>query len=155
MAKRSDFNQVVSAKRKITWMEIVGNVIIWGCPMLMVGFILLFNWNKLWSQEWTFHMSLLCTLVLIVTMFVYLKWGRRKIHEQYVADKARAEKHHPVLVIGNTILNLMPFILGILITNILSALDEPLTTFLIVLVSVEAVGRIFLIVDSFHEEEYK
>lgn len=152
---RQDFQQVVQAKRKLTWLEIVGNIIIWASPVLIVLFVVIWNWNKLWQQKTSFHIELWSALVLFVSMLVYIKWGRRKIHEQYIADKSRAEKHSPLLVIGNTFICLMPFALGIIACDILSSLGEPITIFLIVLLICEFAGRMFLIIDSFHEEEYE
>lgn len=155
MATRQDFQQVVQAKRKMTWMEIVGNIIIWASPVLIVLFVLIWNWGKLWQQKTTFHIELWAVIVLFVSMLVYIKWGKKKIREQYIADKSRAEKHSPLLVIGNTFICIMPFVLGILACDILSSLGEPLTTFLIVLVCFQVLGRTFLIIDSFKDEEYK
>ena len=154
MATRKDFQQVVSAKRKYSVLEIIGNLIIWLAPLLMVAFVMIFNWNELWQQKWTFHLEFWVIVVMLITCFVYLKWGRRKIHEQYVADKTRAEKHSPLLVLGNALLNLMPIGLGILGIDVLSNLNEPIVNFLIVLLCIEAVGRLLLFIDSFHEEVY-
>lgn len=154
MATRNEFNQVVQAKRKYSVLEIIGNIIIWLAPILMIAFVMIFNWNKLWQQKWSFHLEFWVIVVMIVTCFVYLKWGRKKIHEQYIADKSRAEKHSPLLVLGNALLNLMPIVLGILGIDILSSLNEPIVNFLIVLLCIEAVGRLLLFIDSFHEEVY-
>lgn len=155
MAKRSDFQQMVAAKRKYSVLEIAGNIIIWAAPIGMMLFILIYNWNKLWSQSWGFHLELWMSITMLVMCFVYLKWGRIKIHEKYVADNARAEKHHPLLVFFNAVLNLTPYILGILAVDVLNSLGEPIRIFLIVLLSLEAAGRILLFIDSFKEEEYK
>lgn len=154
MATRNDFQQVVSAKRKYSVLEIIGNLIIWLAPLCMVAFVLIWNWKELWEQKWTFHLELWVIIVMLITCFVYLKWGRRKIHEQYVADKTRAEKHSPLLVLGNALLNLMPIGLGILGIDVLSNLNEPIVNFLIALLIIEAVGRLLLFIDSFHEEVY-
>ena len=154
MANRNDFQQVVQAKRKITALEIIGNIIIWGAPLFELLFVIIFNWNKLWQQSTGFHLQFWMIFVFIIMMFIYLKWGRRKIHEQYVADKSRGEKHNPLLVIGNTFLCLIPFALGILLLNVLQPLGEPVELFLIILLGFELVGRVLLIIDSFKEEEY-
>lgn len=155
MATRKDFQQVVAAKRKYSVLEIIGTIVVWAAPAAIVLFILIFNWDKLWQQKWTFHLEIWAALVMVITCFVYIKWGRIKIHEKYIADNARAEKHHPLLVLLNGVVNLMPFVLGIIAVNVLSSINEPIELFLIVLLSVEAVGRILLFIDSFKEEEYK
>lgn len=155
MAKRSDFNVAVAPKRKYSVLEIIGNIVIWSAPLLMLLFIVIFNWDKLWKQSWGFHVELWMGIVMIITCFVYLKWGRIKIHEKYVADNARAEKHHPLLVFFNALLNLTPYVLGIIAVDVLNDLGEPIRIFLIVLVCIEAVGRILLFIDSFKEEEYQ
>lgn len=155
MATRQDFTQVVQAKRKYSVLEIIGNAIIWAAPLLMMIFIVCWNWKKLWQQNWSVHLELWMTVVLVVTCFVYIKWGRKKIKEHYIADNARAEKHSPLLVFFNALINLMPYALGIMVLDILQSIGEPITTFLIVLLCIESVGRILLFIDSFKEEEYK
>lgn len=155
MATRNDFNQVVTAKRKYGVLEIIGTCIVWLAPVAIMAFILAWNWDELWQQKTSFHIELWAIIVLVVMAFIYIKWGRIKIREKYVADNARAEKHNPLLVICNSIVNLLPFVLGILLMDVLSKLGEPIRNYLIILLSVEGVGRLILIIDSFFEEEYK
>lgn len=152
---RADFNQVVQAKRKYSTLEIIGNIIIWAAPIAVMAVVLILNWGNLWKQSWGVHLEIWMTLVLLITCFIYIKWARRKIHEKYIADNARAEKHSPLLVFGNAIINLAPFALGIMVLDILTSIGEPTKIFLLILLAIEAAGRIILFIDSFKEEEYK
>lgn len=152
---RNDFQQVVHAKRKYGLLEIIGNLIIWLAPIILFITILFIKWDSLWKQSTGIHLEVWMSLVLIVMIFVYLKWGRRKIHERYVADNARSEKHPPLLVLCNSLLNLAPFGIIIMLIDILNSIGEQLNLFVLILLIIEAVGRILLFIDSFKEEEYK
>lgn len=154
MAKREDFKQGLIARRKHGKLEIAGTLVIWLAPVLEIAFVIAWNWDKLWKQDWTFHLPLWVLIVSAVVLGVYMKWGRIKLMSVYTSDNAKSQKHHPLLVIINSIMWLLPIVFGILIIYVLKPLGEPIEWFLIALLIMECVGRGLLIADSFQEEEY-
>lgn len=142
------------AKRKISVLELIGNLIIWLSPLVVMLIVIIYNWSSITTMEAKYHVELWISIVLFVMMIIYYKIIKKKIKEKIQADKINEEKTRPLICLANGILNLMPYVFGILVFDFLNSLCQPIFKILVVMLCCEAIGRILLFIDSFKESEY-
>lgn len=155
MAKQDDYVKAVRPKLKRSFLYILGNIIIWGMPLILGLCVLFGNIEEVRQAPTSIKVELWVLVVLVVMLFVYMKWGKIKLQQKIQEKNINAEKVGPVLTFANGVLALLPIIIGIIIFDFLSNLNEPITTFLYVLLGVEGFGRLLLLIDSFSEAQYK
>ena len=154
MAKSSDFTKTLKPRRKLSVLEIIGNIIIWASPLIMAISIFIANFQTIQTAPTKLKVEFWVILVLVAILFFYLNVGKKKL-EQLIQDKrSNREKVTPLLALANGIVSIMPIGLAVLIFDVLQNINEPIEKFLIVLLCVQAFGRIILFVDSFKDAEY-
>ena len=154
MAKSSEFTKTLKPRRKLSVLEIIGNIIIWASPLIMAISIFIANFQTIQTAPTKLKVEFWVILVLVAILFFYLNVGKKKL-EQLIQDKrSNREKVTPLLALANGIVSIMPIGLAVLIFDVLQNINEPIEEFLIVLLCVQAVGRIILFVDSFKEADY-
>ena len=154
MAKSSEFTKTLKPRRKLSVLEIIGNIIIWASPLIMAISIFIANFQTIQTAPTKLKVEFWVILVLVAILFFYLNVGKKKL-EQLIQDKrSNREKVTPLLALANGIVSIMPIGLAVLIFDVLQNINEPIEEFLIVLLCVQAVGRIILFVDSFKDAEY-
>ena len=154
MAKSSEFTKTLKPRRKLSVLEIIGNIIIWASPLIMAISIFIANFQTIQTAPTKLKVEFWVILVLVAILFFYLNVGKKKL-EQLIQDKrSNREKVTPLLALANGVVSIMPIGLAVLIFDVLQNINEPIEDFLIVLLCVQAVGRIILFVDSFKDAEY-
>ena len=154
MAKSSEFTKTLKPRRKLSVLEIIGNIIIWASPLIMAISIFIANFQTIQTAPTKLKVEFWVILVLVAILFFYLNVGKKKL-EQLIQDKrSNREKVTPLLALANGVVSIMPIGLAVLIFDVLQNINEPIEEFLIVLLCVQAVGRIILFVDSFKEADY-
>lgn len=153
--KRSDFQQTLRPKRKLTALEIIGNIIIWASPIIMGISIFIANFEVVQSAPTSVKTEFWVILVLIGIMFGYSSFGKTALNDAIQVRKANAEKITPLLSLADGICSLIPIAIAILTLDFLKGINEPIEIFLIVLLCVQAFGRLILFFDSFKEAEYE
>ena len=154
MAKSSEFTKTLKPRRKLSVLEIIGNIIIWASPLIMAISIFIANFQTIQTAPTKLKVEFWVILVLLAILFFYLNVGKKKL-EQLIQDKrSNREKVTPLLALANGVVSNMPIGLAVLIFDVLQNINEPIEEFLIVLLCVQAVGRIILFVDSFKDAEY-
>lgn len=154
MAKSSEFTKTLKPRRKLSVLEIIGNIIIWASPLIMAISIFIANFQTIQTAPTKLKVEFWVILVLVAILFFYLNVGKKKL-EQLIQDKrSNREKVTPLLALANGIVSIMPIGIAVLVFDVLQNINEPIEEFLIVLLCVQAVGRIILFVDSFKDAEY-
>lgn len=154
MAKSSEFTKTLKPRRKLSVLEIIGNIIIWASPLIMAISIFIANFQTIQTAPTKLKVEFWVILVLVAILFFYLNVGKKKL-EQLIQDKrSNREKVTPLLALANGVVSIMPIGIAVLVFDVLQNINEPIEEFLIVLLCVQAVGRIILFVDSFKEADY-
>ena len=154
MAKSSEFTKTLKPRRKLSVLEIIGNIIIWASPLIMAISIFIANFQTIQTAPTKLKVEFWVILVLVAILFFYLNVGKKKL-EQLIQDKrSNREKVTPLLALANGVVSIMPIGIAVLVFDVLQNINEPIEEFLIVLLCVQAVGRIILFVDSFKDAEY-
>lgn len=154
MAKSSKFTKTLKPRRKLSVLEIIGNIIIWASPLIMAISIFIANFQTIQTAPTKLKFEFWVIILIIAILFFYINVGKKKL-EQLIQDKrSNREKVTPLLALANGIVSIMPIGLAVLIFDVLQNINEPIEEFLIVLLCVQAVGRIILFVDSFKDAEY-
>ena len=154
MAKNKDFVKTLKPKRKLSALEIIGNIIIWLSPLIMAISVFVANYQTIQTAPTKLKVEFWVILVLVAILFFYLNVGKKKLEQMIQDKKSNREKVTPLLALANGVVSIMPIGLAVLIFDVLQNINEPIEDFLIVLLCVQAVGRIILFVDSFKEAEY-
>ena len=154
MAKSSEFTKTLKPRRKLSVLEIIGNIIIWASPLIMAISIFIANFQTIQTAPTKLKVEFWVIILIIAILFFYINVGKKKL-EQLIQDKrSNREKVTPLLALANGVVSIMPIGLAVLIFDVLQNINEPIEEFLIVLLCVQAVGRIILFVDSFKDAEY-
>ena len=154
MAKSSEFTKTLKPRRKLSVLEIIGNIIIWVSPLIMAISVFIANYQTIQTAPTKLKVEFWVILVLVAILFFYLNVGKKKL-EQLMQDKrSNREKVTPLLALANGVVCIMPIGIAVLVFDVLQNINEPIEEFLIVLLCVQAFGRIILFVDSFKEAEY-
>ena len=154
MAKSSEFTKTLKPRRKLSVLEIIGNIIIWASPLIMAISIFIANFQTIQTAPTKLKVEFWVIILIVAILFFYINVGKKKL-EQLIQDKrSNREKVTPLLALANGIVSIMPIGLAVLIFDVLQNINEPIEDFLIVLLCVQAVGRIILFVDSFKDAEY-
>ena len=154
MAKSSEFTKTLKPKRKLSVLEIIGNIIIWASPLIMAISIFIANFQTIQTAPTKLKVEFWVIILIVAILFFYINVGKKKL-EQLIQDKrSNREKVTPLLALANGVVSIMPIGLAVLIFDVLQNINEPIEEFLIVLLCVQAVGRIILFVDSFKDAEY-
>lgn len=154
MAKSSEFTKTLKPRRKLSVLEIIGNIIIWASPLIMAISIFIANFQTIQTAPTKLKVEFWVIILIVAILFFYINVGKKKL-EQLIQDKrSNREKVTPLLALANGIVSIMPIGLAVLIFDVLQNINEPIEEFLIVLLCVQAVGRIILFVDSFKDAEY-
>ena len=154
MAKSSEFTKTLKPRRKLSVLEIIGNIIIWASPLIMAISIFIANFQTIQTAPTKLKVEFWVIILIVAILFFYINVGKKKL-EQLIQDKrSNREKVTPLLALANGVVSIMPIGLAVLIFDVLQNINEPIEEFLIVLLCVQAVGRIILFVDSFKEADY-
>lgn len=154
MAKSSEFTKTLKPRRKLSVLEIIGNIIIWASPLIMAISIFIANFQTIQTAPTKLKVEFWVIILIVAILFFYINVGKKKL-EQLIQDKrSNREKVTPLLALANGVVSIMPIGLAVLIFDVLQNINEPIEEFLIVLLCVQAVGRIILFVDSFKDAEY-
>lgn len=154
MAKSSEFTKTLKPRRKLSVLEVIGNIIIWASPLIMAISIFIANFQTIQTAPTKLKVEFWVIILIVAILFFYINVGKKKL-EQLIQDKrSNREKVTPLLALANGVVSIMPIGLAVLIFDVLQNINEPIEEFLIVLLCVQAVGRIILFVDSFKETEY-
>lgn len=154
MAKSSEFTKTLKPRRKLSVLEVIGNIIIWASPLIMAISIFIANFQTIQTAPTKLKVEFWVIILIVAILFFYINVGKKKL-EQLIQDKrSNREKVTPLLALANGVVSIMPIGLAVLIFDVLQNINEPIEEFLIVLLCVQAVGRIILFVDSFKEAEY-
>lgn len=150
----ADVTVTKRAKRKITPLEIIANLIIWLSPLVIMLIVIIYNWNAIATMQTKYHVELWVSVALFIMMIIYYKLLKGKIKERIQLDKANEEKTKPLMCLANGILNLMPYAFALLVFDFLDNLCQPIFKIVLVVLICEAIGRLLLFIDSFKETEY-
>lgn len=154
MAKSSEFTKTLKPRRKLSVLEVIGNIIIWASPLIMAISIFIANFQTIQTAPTKLKVEFWVIILIVAILFFYINVGKKKL-EQLIQDKrSNREKVTPLLALANGVVSIMPIGLAVLIFDVLQNINEPIEEFLIVLLCVQAVGRIILFVDSFKDAEY-
>ena len=154
MAKSSEFTKTLKPRRKLSVLEIIGNIIIWASPLIMAISIFIANFQTIQTAPTKLKVEFWVIILIVAILFFYINVGKKKL-EQLIQDKrSNREKVTPLLALANGIVSIMPIGIAVLVFDVLQNINEPIEEFLIVLLCVQAVGRIILFVDSFKDAEY-
>lgn len=154
MAKSSEFTKTLKPRRKLSVLEIIGNIIIWASPLIMAISIFIANFQTIQTAPTKLKVEFWVIILIVAILFFYINVGKKKL-EQLIQDKrSNREKVTPLLALANGVVSIMPIGLAVLIFDVLQNINEPIEEFLIVLLCVQAFGRIILFVDSFKDAEY-
>ena len=154
MAKNKDFVKTLKPKRKLSALEIIGNIIIWLSPLIMAISVFVANYQTIQTAPTKLKVEFWVILVLVAILFFYLNVGKKKLEQMIQDKKSNREKVTPLLALANGIVSVTPIGIAVLVFDVLQHINEPIEDFLLVLLCVQAVGRIVLFVDSFKEAEY-
>lgn len=153
--KQNEFQRTLRAKRKKSFLEILGNIIIWTSPAILMLIVIILDWEKMKSAPTGIKIQAWVIVGLFIMLLIYYKWIKRAIHDKIQEKNINAEKTGPLLCLSNSILALLPYVFAILVFNFFNELNEPISKFLIVILLCEAFGRLLLFIDSFSEARYK
>lgn len=155
MAKKlSDFQIAVKPRRIITPLEIIAKIIIWISPLIMAISVFVGNYQVIVNATTQIKVEFWVILVLVGILFGYTTFGQKALKDAINVKKANSEKITPLLSLADGVTALIPIVIGILTLDFLSGINEPIETFLIVLLAVQGLGRLLLFIDSFKEAEY-
>ena len=154
MAKSSEFTKTLKPRRKLSVLEIIGNIIIWASPLIMAISIFIANFQTIQTAPTKLKVEFWVIILIIAKLFFYLNVGKKKLEKLIQDKRSNREKVTPLLALANGVVSIMPMGLAVLIFDVLQNINEPIEEFLIVLLCVQAVGRIILFVDSFKDAEY-
>ena len=155
MKNRSNSNKVVLAKRKKSFLEILGNIVVYGGPIVMLITILIVKWNSIVQTKTSTKIEFLFLFMEIIMLLVYYRILKVKVKEKLQANKINQEKTGPVLCFFNSIFALIPFAITLLAFDFLSKINEPIINVLTCILAIEGVGRLILFIDSFSEGHYE
>ena len=115
MAKSSEFTKTLKPRRKLSVLEIIGNIIIWASPLIMAISIFIANFQTIQTAPTKLKVEFWVILVLVAILFFYLNVGKKKL-EQLIQDKrSNREKVTPLLALANGVVSIMPIGLAVLI----------------------------------------
>lgn len=128
--------------KKNIW-AILGNILIWGVPLMIVAFYIITG-DEVTKRSWEAWV----TLVLFVILIVYFKAFKKRIAEGRLASKIREDRVKPIWRILELFVYACTMLMVYFSVDMLIRIGEALVYYVATIGLCGIVGYAFLIIDS-------